>query len=346
MPLTEQSIIRAAPGRPRLDAAVESWHGHPRSDHPRWNESAWFGFMVPERNINGWLYYWHRPHMNLSAGGVAIWDGNGDEQHDCLYFDWFPFYTHPTEGDHFNFTLNDGADTTLSVASPQPLETYEVRYEKREVSLNLSYRALAEAQADDFGASDSVSFGSFHYDQLAHVQGTIVIDGDEIPVDAPHIRDRSWGVRHAFPPGLRGGLDLGHADDGSVSFVASMFSSESLGEDLETTESLTYGHFVMDGTLSTGVSGSRTTYRDPDGVAQRVVMDMQDAEGRSVHAEGRPTNVLHYDMLWRTDWSLMRWDTINGSPGYGECQDFADRALFRTRRRRKHALAATSSGGR
>lgn len=345
MPTTEPTIIRAAPGQPRLDPSVDSWHQHPKSDHPRWNESAWFGFMVPERNINGWLYYWHRPNMGLTAGGVAIWDGNGSEQHDCLYFDWFPFYVHPAEGDHFSFSVTDDADRTMAVSSAVPLERYEVSYSKRDVSLNLAYSAIAEAQADDFGGADSVSFGSFHYDQLVNVRGTIVVGGEEIAVDGKHIRDRSWGVRHAFPPGLRGGLDLGHTDDRRISFVASMFSALPVGDDVETVEPLTYGHFAMDGVVSNGVTGTRTTYRGPGGVAERIVMDMADADGRTIHAEGSPTNVLHYDMLWRTDWSLVRWDTINGTPGWGECQDFADRALFRERRRRRYQNA-TSGGGR
>lgn len=34
---------------------------HRGSDDPWWNESAWFGFMVPERELSGYVYMYHRP---------------------------------------------------------------------------------------------------------------------------------------------------------------------------------------------------------------------------------------------------------------------------------------------
>lgn len=326
-------VARGAEGMPRLDPSVESWYEHERKDDPLWNESAWFGFMIPERNINGWVYFWHRRNMGLSAAGVAVWDGwdgRGQEQRDCLYHDWFNFYEHPQEGDHFNFALQND---TLEVRSPVPLEDYQVRFRNPDITVNLDYHALAEAQADDFGASDSVSFGNFHYDQLTSVRGSITLRGEEFSVDCRHIRDRSWGVRSSFPRGLRGGLDLGYSDDGLTAFVGSMFASVPVDDPTLTKETLTYGHIVKDGLVSTAVSGSRESHRGIGGNLEKVVMEMTDAAGRSVSAEGSPTNVLHYDDLWRTDWSLMRWDSINGSRGWGECQDFGDRELWRARSR-------------
>lgn len=328
--------MRVTEGRPTLSPDVDSWYHHAKSDHLRWNESAWFGFMVPERNINGWLYYWHRPNQRLTAGGLAVWDHTAAEQHDCLYFDWFPFYAHPTEGDHFNFSVDDEAGGGLSVSCGAPLERYEVSYRKGAVTAELSYRALADPHSDNLDAAGSVSFGSFHYDQFMYVEGTLSIRGEEIAVDCRHMRDRSWGIRTAFPPGLRGGVDQGHSDAG-LSFVASNFSLEPIDDDRVTHEALTYGHIAVDGVLSPGVSGSRTTYRGRGGVAERIEMTMTDAEGRTVEAEGRPVNVLHYDNLWRTNWSLIRWDSINGSPGFGECQDFGDRELWRSRARSRIA---------
>lgn len=322
-------IARGSEGMPKLDNAVESWSGHGQSKDPLWNESAWFGFMAPELNINGWVYYWHRPNMGLTAAGVTLWDDSGAEQRDCLYHDWFNFYEHPDGGDHFDFALKNDV---LEVRSPVALEDYEVRFKNQDISVSLDYHALAEAQADDFGAADSVSFGSFHYDQLTSVNGVIVLRGREIPINCLHIRDRSWGVRSAFPRGLRGGLDLGFAEDGTY-FVGSMFASERIENAALTTEPLTYGHIVKDGLVSPAVSGRRESHRGPGGRLERVVMEMTDAAGRKVAAEGVPTNVLHYDNLWRTDWSLMRWESINGSPGWGECQDFGDRELWRARTR-------------
>lgn len=34
------------------------------AEDPYWNESAWFGLMIPERKIHGFVYFWHRNNMN------------------------------------------------------------------------------------------------------------------------------------------------------------------------------------------------------------------------------------------------------------------------------------------
>jgi len=42
-----------------LSAADESFH--PRNDDPHWNESAWFGMTIPERQASAYVYFYHRP---------------------------------------------------------------------------------------------------------------------------------------------------------------------------------------------------------------------------------------------------------------------------------------------
>ena len=34
-----------------------------------------------------------------------------------------------------------------------------------------------------------------HFDQAGHVTGTMVLHGEEIPIDCYSVRDRSWGPR-------------------------------------------------------------------------------------------------------------------------------------------------------
>ena len=52
-----------------VDAADE--HFHARSDHPHWNESAWFGVVLPERRTTIYVYFFHRPNMNFPSGGMV-----------------------------------------------------------------------------------------------------------------------------------------------------------------------------------------------------------------------------------------------------------------------------------
>jgi hypothetical protein len=62
-------------------------HLHPASEDSFWNESAWFSFAVPERALSGFVYFYHRPNMRYSFGGVGLWDPSGQYQHDCLHYD-------------------------------------------------------------------------------------------------------------------------------------------------------------------------------------------------------------------------------------------------------------------
>jgi hypothetical protein len=50
---------------------------HPPGDDPYWNESGWFGFNIPERNINGFVYYFHDVRTGVSGGGPV---GFGEDQ--------------------------------------------------------------------------------------------------------------------------------------------------------------------------------------------------------------------------------------------------------------------------
>ena len=63
------------------------FHHGTRTDNPFWNESAWFPFHVPERELCGFVYMNHRPNMNFSMTGVALWDPSGEQTYDCLYYD-------------------------------------------------------------------------------------------------------------------------------------------------------------------------------------------------------------------------------------------------------------------
>ncbi|HVW32262.1 MAG TPA: hypothetical protein VHL53_06970, partial [Acidimicrobiia bacterium] len=58
------------------------FHKDIQTDDPFWNESAWFPFHVPERELCGFVYMNHRPNMNFSMTGVGLWDPTGEETYD------------------------------------------------------------------------------------------------------------------------------------------------------------------------------------------------------------------------------------------------------------------------
>ncbi len=121
------------------------------SDDPWWNESAWFGFAIPERAINGFFYYWVRPNMNIVAGGVAVWDAIGSHRDDCRYYHWFPFNPLPAGADMFSLRLSNG----MSVQTLEPLRAYRLGFEAEACSLDLTWRGVTPAYDVSFGSNGS-----------------------------------------------------------------------------------------------------------------------------------------------------------------------------------------------
>ena len=302
------------------------------SDDPWWNESAWFGFSVPTLDVNGFFYFWHRPNMRLTAGGVALWDARGTHRDDCLAYHWFPFNPMPADAEMFSFSLSNG----MAVETLEPLQSYRLLHRSPTVDLDLTWTGLTPAFEVTFGRDDAAvegtdAFGGFHYEQFGRVTGTVTVDGQVLEVDGPHVRDRSWGVRRPFLPTMRGGLEMAWASD-RTAFCATMITPDadslSGGRD-----HLAYGMMLADGVLSRPVRGHREVVeRAPDGRPLVIAIELEDRDGRRLDAVGRTRNCLKYDDLWFVHWSLVEW-TVAGEPAWGESQDMAAVEMIRGHQR-------------
>jgi hypothetical protein len=148
---------------------------HPAGDDPYWNESGSFGFAVPERDINGFVYHFHDARTGIAGGGPALWDPTGGEVYDCLFYDWR--WQQPPTG------ALDFGDFTL----PNSLR-------HRVVELEWSSLMPPHVLGDGAGGAPH------HFDQPGRATGSLVLDGDRIEVDCYSMRDRAWGPHH---PGAR-----------------------------------------------------------------------------------------------------------------------------------------------
>jgi hypothetical protein len=283
----------------------------PTTDDPYWTETCWFTFTVPERRLSGQLYPFFRPNQRVAAGGAYFWDEHGHHVHDCRYgknFWHLPMPDQPLS----DVTLANG----IRYRCVEPLTRYEIGYDDpdggNEIHVDLEFTAVTPPHY----------LGDAHLDQPGRYRGTVVLQGETIPVDAFGFRDRSWGVRSQFGLGLtgsaapRGGYSYATASD------ADGFHSITL--DFGAGCNNIHGYLMRDGEWAKLATGRREVVeRDSfTGHPKRVTIDGVDEQGRELHAEGRCLNGLGLFLnpnLFTVN-CLAEW-TFDGVTGFGEDHD-------------------------
>jgi len=301
-----------------ITAADESFHPH--SDDPYWNESSYFSFNIPERELNGYVYFYTRPNMKYTVGGVCVWDPSGRHVFDCRHHDWGTPYALPPGADMYDFSLPNG----LTVSCPQPLEEYHLQYRNPDCSLDLRWTALLDAHEHGLpgGTED---WGHHHYDQGGRITGTLTLDGEELAVDCGSFRDHSWGPRHPGKANPRAGVTI------AIGTAENSFTLWSIAEQPPATDPVdgaadrvALGWYARDGVTASLVAGQRRVVeRHPDSRPKRILVTATDDQGRELEAEGNCRNWL----IWHgypeiyMNWTGTVW-TFDGVQVWGEEQDF------------------------
>jgi hypothetical protein len=318
----------------------KDWLFHPRSDHPHWNESAWFGFHIPERRINGWIHINHRPNMNYSIAGVGLWDPTGEEIYDCLYHSWNDPVPLPEGSQMFDFSLMNG----IKLKTIEPFKAVEIRFQDDDIELELTWESFMEPQIANFQVGLD-EFGHGHYEQGGHMEGRVVTFGEELEIDCWSNRDHSWGPRR-FWKNPRGDFPWAVANE-KAAFHCLAISDQHPDDDpvVGTKEKVVAGWYVRDGQVAKLDSGHRqVTERGPDGRPELVTIDAHDELGRDLHAQATILNWLRWPgyanyFQW---WMLAEW-RFDGHQAYGDVSEwfpaYAARRFIRTRRAQMHELA-------
>lgn len=323
-------------------------HFHPRSDSPFWNESGWFSFQIPEREIDGWVFCYHRPNIGLSAGGVAMWDPSGEHTFDCLYYELHQHQATPAGADMFDFTLDNG----LTVACVEEQKKFNLGFKSLGIDLHLEWEGAFEPHELEAPPSKKVNeglehWGNGHYDQLGRVRGEVVVEGESYAVDAWSLRDHSWGPRPEIGGAdpARGGYSWAMASTSSAFQVHAMSPLPSDNDPIiGTTEKVVGGWYVKDGVMADLVSGEyRTTERRDDGAPLTVELEAVDALGRTLRATGKSRNRLQWHgytiiLNW---WCLASWE-FDGLEASGEIQDYYTLRRQRLFRRSKSGNATST----
>ena len=225
---------------------------HVNDGHAYWNESAWFSFQAPERELNGWVYYWHRPNMQASFGGVCLWDQTSEHPMDCVYFDW-DLHPLPAAMRMHDFSWENG----LSSQCVRPLEAYRFSYQNDYCQMALDWIAVMAPHESVFDQKSYGDFGHGHYDQCGRMSGNITLPSETIQIDCLSLRDRSWGPRqHNNNP--RVNYSWAIASEKSSFCVGAMAVHSPQSDPVTgTTERVTFGHFMRDGIVGNVNSGER-----------------------------------------------------------------------------------------
>lgn len=302
----------------------------PTSDDPYWTETCWFTFTVPERRLSGQLYPFFRPNQHVAAGAAYLWDETGSEPWDCLYGKNFWHLPMPDQ------PLSDVAlPNGIRYRCVDPQQRYEIAYDDPdagELTVRLTFDAVARPNY----------LGESHLDQPGRYTGTIVLRGEEIAVDAFGFRDRSWGPRSQFGPGLtgtgamRGGYSYATASSDHGFHAVTMDFSGGIDGDCIAI----HGYFVRDGEWAKLRSGVREVVeRDERGAPVVVRLAGEDELGRSLRAEGRTRNRLRvflnpnlFTVNCLTEWSF------DGVTAFGEDHDNWSATGIRRFLRRHHGF--------
>ena len=288
-------------------AADDEFHP-PANDDPFWSETCWFTFTVPERKLSGQLYPFFRPNQGVMAAGVYFWDDTGHELWNCRYaknFWHLPIPDQPLS----DITVPNG----IRYRVLEPLQRYAVAFDDPDgddLHVDLTFTAVAEPNM----------LGQAHLDQPGRYQGTIVLEGETIPVDSFGFRDRSWGPRAQFGDSLHGATNGGY----SYATASPRDGFHAITMDYGAGCIGIHGYVLRDGERSRLQSALRTVVeRDADtGFPRRVTLDITDQLGRELHAEGRCLNQLAFPInpnLFTIN-CLTEW-TFDGITAFGEDHD-------------------------
>jgi hypothetical protein len=296
------------------------------TEDPYWNESAWFSFSIPERQIHGMVYYFFRPNMRLLVGGPVLWDGTGAHPWDCLYHDWHTMQPIPAGAQKFDFTSH----TSLSVKVMDAQKQYCLRYDCNALKLDLMWSAIAEPHhflGMEIEATGASSDNRMHLEQMGRVTGTVELRGKSMAVNCFALRDTSWG-RRQIDSVKRGSYFWAIADEGTA------FHAQTMGDDPD--QKVIGGFLTLDGKTATLSGGRRVDTKMGRYTPESFKLVLEDRLGRTAEIAARTASHLMFNGFPRCQvvWSLLRADFGNDRQGWGDIQEFQPMEQFRAMARK------------
>lgn len=310
---------------------------HPASDDWWETETAWFSFNIPERRLGGWFYNQVLATQQICNGGAWVWD---DSDAPALYESNRRDLPIPPvdELDLRDVALPNGNHIRML----EPLRTYRITYsDPGQFEADLTFTAVMAPNSHPLRTAPF--WKGRHFDQPMHVVGTIVLHGEELPVDSISVRDRSWGPRPMGPdprkpkpaPAPDAPKRPRRAPEGvGYPFGAAspteswlLYTRPTVDDGGVASDELATGYLLRNGEFGHLRTGRRRTWLDPSTKwINRIELEATDEHGRELEVVG--TLVSHHGAPGTTAGTgLFHWEW-DGLTGWGEDQSFAPPSIF------------------
>lgn len=289
----------------------------PPNAPPELIETSYFGFSIPEANINATIYHWAHPVYGLTSGGILISRGIKTNQIEAAYSNWLNYM--PLPDSMTDTTYANGITVRMVRAFAEWFISFDDP--KADVSLRLTIEAIMPAAYRPVGG---------HFSQAVRTKGELVLRGERHAIDGYSTRDRSWGDPRSeqkadmAPAGWHVAV---FADD--LAFHDFSFESPELNPaiasrypGLEGGRNMMWGYVWKDGELR-GLTSTRThTEFGVRGIGPTTIFLEMTDERDEVHVLHGEVEACVPFACWpnlTTFFALTRW-SYRGLTGYGDTQ--------------------------
>lgn len=298
------------------------------ADKPDWAETNFFGFYNAERRLNVGVYALFRSNLRTVNSTICMNSRFAATPWEADYVDYQSVLPMPAGTSLLDYRLGNG----LHVRCLEPNMAWDIGFDDGEgTAIDVTWRALMppfdihdpaqDPMVAAAGAGGKFAWGTAyngHFDQTGHVQGTVVLRGERIPIDCVSTMDHSWGPRPERGAPNMSWLHAHFSKDLAIHAIFS-FDAERNGTEL----ALTHGYVVERGQVYGLKAGRGRARRGRDRYADLVELQLVDRDGREWRLKGTGltsfpwqcyANMVGFNVL-------ARWE-LDGKVGYGEIQDF------------------------
>ncbi len=314
----------------------DDFHDEEMTD--RWweTETCWFSWNVPERKLGGWTYCQARPNAAICNGGAWVWDGGAAYPWELLYRAEYSGLQLPprSERDMRDYEWPNG----VHVQALEPLHRYDITYsDPGGLELALEFEAIMEPNLHPTGVVPFLK--GAHFDQAGHVTGTMILHGEESPIDCYSVRDRSWGPRPMGRPRRRENKTAAPSQAANFGGVGYSFCAAGPGEAWlvyavpgPEVEPITCGFLLRGDEYGHILAGERrVTFDAETGWPLTLEIEAVDETDRRLSVRG---DVVSRHWRGHGGDSLVHWSWDGGVEGFGEDQSYFSREQWETNRRR------------